>query len=87
MIAMLCALILLLVTVLITFNHIVLPIEVFAVSPSFTDREITDKPRDWLDLKTRNSPKDADFSTDILRCRLLQQWENLECNILVVRPI
>jgi hypothetical protein len=66
MIAMFYALILLLVAVLITSNYIVLPNEVFAASPSFTDREITDKPRDWLDLKTRNSTKDADFSTDIL---------------------
>lgn len=48
------------------FFYYDLPIELFAASPSFPDKEITDNPRDWIDLETRNSTRDADLSTDIL---------------------
>jgi hypothetical protein len=75
---------LLLIIALITIIHFVLPN--VAASAPFPDKEITDNPRDWIDLKTKNSTMDSDLSTDILSVDYYSNGKILNATLWLFAP-
>ena len=75
-----------LTSALISSYYDLLPLEGFAAAPSFPDKEITDNPRDWIDLESRNSTRDADLSTDILAVDYNSNGKTLNATLWLGAP-